>query len=66
MPRTTQLRHESDDAPAEAESLARALAQAGWNVSQVARQLGVSRPTLYRRMRRHGLVPPNRREALGD
>ncbi|WFF42085.1 sigma-54-dependent Fis family transcriptional regulator [Salinicola endophyticus] len=66
IPRTTQLRHESDDAPAEAESLARALAQAGWNVSQVARQLGVSRPTLYRRMRRHGLVPPNRREALGD
>ncbi|MCE3026640.1 sigma-54-dependent Fis family transcriptional regulator [Salinicola sp. DM10] len=65
-PTTPQLKHDSDDAPAEAESLARALAQAGWNVSQVARQLGVSRPTLYRRMRRHGLVPPNRREALGE
>ncbi|WP_324692138.1 sigma-54-dependent Fis family transcriptional regulator [Cobetia sp. D5] len=30
-----------------------------WNISQVARQLGVSRPTIYRRMRRHGLVAPN-------
>ncbi|WP_342595099.1 sigma-54-dependent Fis family transcriptional regulator [Salinicola lusitanus] len=66
IPATTQVGHDSDDASAEAESLARALAQAGWNVSQVARQLGVSRPTLYRRMRRHGLVPPNRREALRD
>ncbi|WP_412929206.1 helix-turn-helix domain-containing protein [Halomonas sp.] len=26
-----------------------------------ARRLGVSRPTVYRRMQRHGLVPPNRR-----
>ncbi|WP_365676863.1 sigma 54-interacting transcriptional regulator [Salinicola sp.] len=52
-----------DDTPADPEglALARTLDQAGWNVSQVARQLGVSRPTLYRRMRRHGLVPPNRR-----
>ncbi|MBZ9557895.1 MULTISPECIES: sigma-54-dependent Fis family transcriptional regulator [unclassified Modicisalibacter] len=38
------------------------LQDAGWNVSRVARRLGVSRPTVYRRMRRHGLVPPNRRE----
>lgn len=30
-----------------------------WNISGVARELGVSRPTVYRRMRRHGLVPPN-------
>ncbi|MCE9681871.1 hypothetical protein LY623_05935 [Halomonas sp. M5N1S15] len=39
------------------------IAYASWNVSLVARRLGVSRPTIYRRMRRHGLVPPNWREA---
>ncbi|MDN3521131.1 sigma-54-dependent Fis family transcriptional regulator [Halomonas ramblicola] len=37
------------------------LQRCGWNVSRVARQLGVSRPTVYRRMRRHGLVSPNQR-----
>ncbi|MGC3874549.1 sigma-54-dependent Fis family transcriptional regulator [Halomonas sp. GXIMD04776] len=36
------------------------LRHARWNISQVARRLGVSRPTVYRRMRRHGLIPPNR------
>ncbi|WP_253444293.1 sigma-54-dependent Fis family transcriptional regulator [Halomonas sp. Y3] len=35
------------------------LDEARWNVSLVARRLGVSRPTVYRRMRRHGLVAPN-------
>lgn len=39
------------------------LRASGWNVSLVARRLGVSRPTIYRRMRRHGLVPPNWRES---
>lgn len=38
------------------------LQETGWNVSHVARWLGVSRPTVYRRMRCYGLVPPNRRE----
>nr|WP_300313815.1 sigma-54-dependent Fis family transcriptional regulator [Halomonas sp.] len=38
------------------------LQRSAWNVSHVARQLGVSRPTIYRRMRRHGLVPPNQRQ----
>ncbi|APE30774.1 transcriptional regulator [Halomonas aestuarii] len=37
------------------------LTQARWNISLVARRLGVSRPTVYRRMHRHGLVPPNHR-----
>ncbi|MBF7053070.1 sigma-54-dependent Fis family transcriptional regulator [Halomonas sp. KAO] len=37
------------------------LQETGWNISDVARRLGVSRPTVYRRMRRHALVPPNRR-----
>ena len=37
-----------------------ALREAHWNVSAVARQLGLSRMTLYRRMKRAGVVPPNR------
>jgi transcriptional regulator of acetoin/glycerol metabolism len=41
--------------------LAAALQRKQWNVSAVARELGVSRPTLYRRMRQKGLVSPNRR-----
>ncbi|EMC2686743.1 TPA: helix-turn-helix domain-containing protein, partial [Pseudomonas aeruginosa] len=27
-----------------------------WHVSRVAEQLGISRNTLYRKLRRHGLV----------
>ena len=38
-----------------------ALRDHGWNVSAVARSLGVDRTTVHRRMRKHGLVPPNRR-----
>jgi sigma-54 dependent transcriptional regulator, acetoin dehydrogenase operon transcriptional activator AcoR len=37
-----------------------ALRAAQWNVSAVARQMGVARMTLYRRMKRAGIVPPNR------
>ena len=44
---------------ASAAALDDALRQRHWNVSAVARDMGVSRPTIYRRMRRHGLVPPN-------
>jgi transcriptional regulator of acetoin/glycerol metabolism len=40
--------------------LERALRDAQWNVSAVARRLGLSRMTMYRRMKRAGLVPPNR------
>ena len=40
--------------------LAQALRDAQWNVSAVARTLGLSRMTMYRRMKRAGLVPPNR------
>jgi transcriptional regulator of acetoin/glycerol metabolism len=29
-----------------------------WNISQVARQLGVCRSTIYRRMEREGIAPP--------
>lgn len=49
-----------DDGPtgferAERAAVIRALARAGGNVSQAARQLGVGRATLYRRMKRLGL-----------
>lgn len=47
----------------QAQALRDLLARSGWNISLVARRLGVSRPTIYRRMRRYGLVPPNWREA---
>lgn len=40
--------------------LRQALQAAHWNVSQVARRMGLSRMTLYRRMQRAGIVPPNR------
>ncbi|WP_435104112.1 sigma-54-dependent Fis family transcriptional regulator [Arhodomonas sp. AD133] len=33
-----------------------------WNITAVARLLGVSRPTVYRRMRKLGIVPPNLRD----
>jgi len=42
---------------AEAQVLRKALAQAGSNVSEAARLLGVSRPTLYDLMRQHALGP---------
>ena len=42
------------------QTLLRALRAAQWNVSAVARQMGLSRMTLYRRMHRVGIVPPNR------
>ncbi|RCV90078.1 sigma-54-dependent Fis family transcriptional regulator [Billgrantia montanilacus] len=47
----------------ERQALHALLRENSWNVSLVARRLGVSRPTIYRRMRRHSLVPPNWREA---
>jgi two-component system NtrC family response regulator len=40
---------------AEAQVLRQALAQAGSNVSEAARLLGISRPTLYDLMRQHGV-----------
>ncbi|MDT4884958.1 Acetoin catabolism regulatory protein [compost metagenome] len=42
------------------EALLQALRAAQWNVSAVARAMGLSRMTLYRRMERAGIVPPNR------
>ncbi|WP_280553622.1 sigma-54-dependent Fis family transcriptional regulator [Halomonas sp. 25-S5] len=34
-----------------------------WNISAVARELGLSRPTIYRRMKRQGIVPPHQQDA---
>ncbi|MFG6177671.1 sigma-54-dependent Fis family transcriptional regulator [Halomonas sp. THAF12] len=45
------------------QALLELLQRSAWNVSRVARELGVSRPTVYRRMRRHGLVAPNHQPA---
>jgi len=35
------------------------LRAAQWNITAVARQLGVARVTLYRRMQRYGIEAPN-------
>lgn len=43
-------------------SLIHRLKQHHWNISAVARELGVSRPTVYRQMQRQGIVPPNRQD----
>lgn len=47
--------------PADAQLLMQYLRAARWNVSAVARQLGVARMTLYRRMKRWGIEAPNRK-----
>ncbi len=49
--------------PADAALLLQYLRAAQWNVSAVARQLGISRMTLYRRMQRHGIESPNHQAA---
>jgi transcriptional regulator of acetoin/glycerol metabolism len=50
--------------PAEAQLLLQYLRAARWNVSAVAHQMGVSRMTLYRRMKRWAIEAPNRRDAI--
>lgn len=46
--------------PAEGMLLMQYLRASGWNLSAVARQIGISRMTLYRRMARYGIQSPNR------
>jgi transcriptional regulator of acetoin/glycerol metabolism len=48
--------------PPEGMLLMQYLRASGWNLSAVARQIGVSRMTLYRRMERYGIRSPNRRD----
>jgi transcriptional regulator of acetoin/glycerol metabolism len=43
----------------EAQLLLQYLRAARWNVSAVAHQMGLSRMTLYRRMKRWGIRSPN-------
>ncbi|WP_119155252.1 sigma-54-dependent Fis family transcriptional regulator [Caldimonas tepidiphila] len=50
------------DANEEAAGLLRELRAAGWNVTEAARRLGLSRMTLYRRMKRWGIESPNRQD----
>ena len=50
----------------DAQLLMQYLRAARWNVTAVARQLGISRMTLYRRMRRHGIESPNHRDEGRD
>jgi sigma-54 dependent transcriptional regulator, acetoin dehydrogenase operon transcriptional activator AcoR len=49
--------------PPEGMLLMQYLRAASWNLSAVARQIGVSRMTLYRRMSRYGIRSPNQRDA---
>jgi transcriptional regulator of acetoin/glycerol metabolism len=42
---------------AERAALVRTLQQYDWNVSRAARALGISRNTLYRKFRKHGITP---------
>ncbi|GJD61930.1 sigma-54-dependent Fis family transcriptional regulator [Methylobacterium frigidaeris] len=60
----TVLAGSINDAPPEAapagdDALTAALRRRAWNVSAVARDLGLDRSTVHRRMRRLGLVSPN-------
>jgi transcriptional regulator of acetoin/glycerol metabolism len=54
-----------DTLPPEAMLLLQHLRVCGWNLSAVARQLGMSRMTLYRRMARYGIQSPNRSDSAG-
>jgi transcriptional regulator of acetoin/glycerol metabolism len=60
-----QVHHPNDPhhLPPEGMLLMQYLRAASWNLSAVARQLGISRMTLYRRMERYGIQSPNRRDA---
>ncbi|MEA9391199.1 sigma-54-dependent Fis family transcriptional regulator [Acerihabitans sp. TG2] len=55
---------ESADMPPEGQLLMQYLRTARWNHSAVARQLGISRMTLYRRMQRFGIQSPNRDDTV--
>ena len=49
---------EAEPEPESAAALRETLRRHRWNVSAAARELGVSRPTMYRRMRLLGIEAP--------
>lgn len=49
---------EAEPEPQSAAALRETLRRHRWNVSAAARELGVSRPTMYRRMRLLGIEAP--------
>ncbi|MGG5289223.1 sigma-54-dependent Fis family transcriptional regulator [Pseudomonas shirazensis] len=53
------LRLEAQVEDAEARHLLDVLRREHWNISAAAESAGISRSTLYRKMKRHGIVPPN-------
>jgi transcriptional regulator of acetoin/glycerol metabolism len=61
VPRTAPENNIQDSGPHRSDDdLLQALRLSQWNVSAVARSLNVSRMTLYRRMKRAGIVAPHR------
>jgi len=65
VPRPSTAWQSVGEHPPEAVLLLQYLRAAQWNVSAVARQLGLSRMTLYRRMHRFGIVSPNQQSGDG-
>lgn len=53
-----------DISSGERERMVRALSQRKWCVAQAARDLGISRSTLHRRMRKLGITAPNKLNGL--
>ncbi|HEX8245084.1 MAG TPA: sigma-54 dependent transcriptional regulator [Longimicrobium sp.] len=51
-------RGEAAAAPDGRDELVALLARCGWNIEEAARQIGVHRATVYRRMERLGIAPP--------
>jgi transcriptional regulator of acetoin/glycerol metabolism len=49
--------------PDHARELEESLRRQRWNVSAAARELGMSRPTLYRWMKLYNIVPPNAQQS---
>ncbi len=61
-PPPTALASDPHHLPPDGLLLLQSLRAAGWNLSAVARQLGVSRMTVYRRMERFGIRSPNQQD----
>ena len=62
---TTATALPADLRPSEREHVVLVLRRNTWNVAASARELGVSRPTLYRWIQRHHIVSPNKAGGIG-